>query len=193
MTEQAFSTGARTKYVLVGVIVVLAFFASYGFAASRNVPAATSDTVTYAAFPAAYGTDSELACGGECEASGGCGGEDESSGDCGGEGEASGGCGGGSGAVVEGMATSDGVSQSIAVDLSEGFFNPNVIYVEAGVPLSLQFGEGQGCMAEVMFSQFDILEDVTNGGALIELPALQAGEYGFSCGMEMVFGVLVAQ
>ena len=91
------------------------------------------------------------------------------------------------------MTVSDGSVQSIAIDLSEGFFNPNVIYVEAGVPLVIEFGEGQGCMAEVMFSEFGILEDVTDGGAVIELPALEIGEYGFSCGMEMVFGVLVAR
>ncbi len=183
MTEQAYTTGARTKYLLIGVIVVLAFFASYGFAASRSASVSEANLETGGAYPAAYGTDTSLACDGA--ESGGCGGE--------GEGEESGGCGGGSGAVVEGATVSDGTVQSIAIDLSEGFFNPNVIYVEAGTPLVLEFGEGHGCMAEVMFSEFGILEDVTDGGAVIELPALEIGEYGFSCGMEMVYGVLVVR
>ena len=193
MTEQAYSTGARTKYLLIGVIVVLTFFASYGFASSRSASVSETNLETSGAFPATYGTDTSLACDGE--SSGGCGGEGqgEESFSCGGEGEESGGCGGGSVTVVEGMTVSDGSVQSIAIDLSEGFFNPNVIYVEAGVPLVIEFGEGQGCMAEVMFSEFGILEDVTDGGAVIELPALEIGEYGFSCGMEMVFGVLVAR
>lgn len=48
-------------------------------------------------------------------------------------------------------------------------------------------------MAEVMFKDFNVFEDITNGGATIDLPALDPGEYTFSCGMEMVFGTLVVE
>ncbi|MRR38035.1 ATPase [bacterium] len=81
--------------------------------------------------------------------------------------------------------------QRISIDVSKGYFDPTVIRATAGIPLELTFGEGSGCMAQVAFPDFDILKDLTRGGAVVELPALEPGEYGFSCGMSMVFGSLV--
>ena len=48
-------------------------------------------------------------------------------------------------------------------------------------------------MAEVVFPEFGIFEDLTQGGVVITLPALEPGEYRFSCGMQMVFGTLVVE
>lgn len=88
--------------------------------------------------------------------------------------------------------TESGV-QRISVDVSNGYFDPTVIRASAGIPLELTFGEGSGCMAQVAFPEFDIVKDLTRGGAAVELPALEPGEYGFSCGMSMVFGSLVVE
>ena len=99
-------------------------------------------------------------------------------------------CDPGGGETVEGEAVVEGEVQKAFVDASSGFA-PNVVYASAGMPLELTFSEGYGCMAEVLFRDFGILEDLTRGGATISLPALAPGEYVFSCGMEMVFGTLV--
>jgi plastocyanin domain-containing protein len=48
-------------------------------------------------------------------------------------------------------------------------------------------------MAEFSFPAFDVFEDLTNGGAVVELPALDPGTYEFTCGMQMVGGTLVVQ
>ena len=48
-------------------------------------------------------------------------------------------------------------------------------------------------MAELLMKDFAIYRDLTQGGSIVELPALDPGEYGFSCGMEMVFGTIVVQ
>ncbi len=87
----------------------------------------------------------------------------------------------------------EGDTQWLDVNVSEGYFDPNVIVAQAGTPITLNFGEGSGCMAEVMFEDFDVFEDLTSGGATVQLPALETGQYTFSCGMEMVFGTLVVQ
>jgi plastocyanin domain-containing protein len=48
-------------------------------------------------------------------------------------------------------------------------------------------------MAEVMSQELGFFEDLQSGPRTIAIPALEAGEYGFSCGMEMVFGAIVAE
>lgn len=92
-----------------------------------------------------------------------------------------------------GTAKVAGDIQRIGVDLSQGFYDPTVIEAKAGVPLEITFGQGQGCLAAVLFPAFGIQQDLTNGGAVVKLPAMQPGEYEFSCGMKMVFGKIVVR
>ncbi len=104
-----------------------------------------------------------------------------------------GGCGGGgSGEPIEGATTVEGDVQRISVDTSAGY-DPNVIRARAGVPIEITFSEGYGCMAQVMSRDLGFYEDLTTGSKTVALPALEAGEYGFSCGMEMVFGTIVVE
>ena len=174
MTETVYTTSSKTKYILVAMIVVLAFFAAYGVATARS---STAQASTAAISPAAC-PDPAAYSAGAAEGSGSCG-------------EGDGGCCGGSSEPIEGVAALEGDIQKISVDLSQGFFDPNIIELQAGVPTVIEFGEGSGCMAELLIPEFGVFEDLTNGGAVVELPALDAGEYGFSCGMEMVFGSFV--
>lgn len=81
--------------------------------------------------------------------------------------------------------------QRIHVDVSDDY-NPSRIEVIPGVPVDIEFGEGHGCLSHVIFEQFGIDEDLTAGGAVVHLPGLAPGTYGFSCGMRMVFGAVVA-
>lgn len=188
MGEQSYAVAGRTKYVLVAVLVILAFFAAYGFAASRMAsPPASAASYQNAATSACTGagTGTGDGTGAAC----GMTGTDQAA-------AASGcdSCGTGTPAdAPEGTAVVEGDVQRLAVDVSKGYFDPTVIRVKAGVPTELEFGQGSGCLAEVMFPQFGIREDLTSGGALVSLPALDAGEYEFSCGMEMVFGTLVVE
>ena len=93
----------------------------------------------------------------------------------------------------EGTATVDGGVQRISIDLTKGYFDPSIIHAKAGVPLEIAFGQGSGCLARVLFPDFSVDQDLTNGGATVSLPAMKAGEYGFSCGMHMVYGKVIAQ
>lgn len=168
MDETTYATSSRTKYLLVAALVILAFFAAYGFASGRADSTATATGAEVVAGAGPQTTDAASECGGSC-------------------------CGTSAAVESTGTATVEGDVQRIAVDVSAGYFEPSVLRVEAGVPVEITFGEGSGCMAEVMFKDFAVFEDLTNGGAVVSLPALDAGEYSFSCGMEMVYGRLIAE
>jgi len=169
--QPEYGLARRTKYVIIGVAVVVVFFAAYGFASARN-----GSNPPAIAGGSGAGTGCTVAGAGG-EGSGACGGCE-------------------TGTPKEkprAAATLEGGVQRITVDVSKGYYDPTIIDVTAGVPLAITFGEGSGCLAEVQFPDFDIAEDLTQGGAVVELPALDPGEYGFNCGMGMVFGTIVAR
>ncbi len=101
--------------------------------------------------------------------------------------------GGVTGDPVEGAAAVSGNVQTISVDLSKGYYQPNVIKLAAGIPAEITFGQSSGCTGQVMSKDLDFSEDLTSGAKTVKLPALQKGDYSFSCGMEMVFGKIVVE
>jgi hypothetical protein len=92
-----------------------------------------------------------------------------------------------------GSAKLEGDVQRIAVDLSQGFYDPTIIEAKAGVPLEIAFGQGQGCLSAVLVPSANVNQDLTSGGAVVKLPPMQPGEYEFSCGMHMVYGKIVVK
>lgn len=171
-TQNTSANNTVARYVVIAALIAVAFFASYRFA---NATSGTPQTAfnDYAATQAGY--DSAVAG----DATGGCG-----AGGC---------CGGGSSEAIEGAATldADGI-QRISVDAATGY-NPNVIRLAAGVPAEITFSEAYGCMAQVMSQELNFFEDLQTGPKTVSLPALEAGTYSFSCGMEMVFGSIVVE
>ena len=170
----ATSTGTNNnmttvRYVLIAALIAVVFAVTYSIAASRSKP-------VYTGTPVAGG----LQQGTPGAASGSSG-----SGDA---------CcqGSGSGKSVEGRTTVENGVQRISVDTSGGY-SPNIIRAAAGIPLEVTFAEGYGCMAEVVSADLGFSEDLTTGPKTIKIPALDKGEYGFSCGMQMVFGTIVVE
>ena len=104
-------------------------------------------------------------------------------------------CGGGSSEPIEGSATLEGDVQRITVDTSSGSYSPNVIKLVAGVPAEITFTESSGCLAEVQSADLGFWADLTSGGATVRIEAdrLLPGTYGFSCGMQMVFGTIIVE
>lgn len=160
------------KYMIIAVLVLGAFFASYTFASARQAEQGASPSGTRLV------QYQDLTQATSASAGGGCGG----------------GCCGGGGAPVEGSTTVEGDVQKLYIDTSAGSFNPNVIKAKAGVPLELTFSQAPGgCMSGVMFPDFGISEDLTGGEKTVKLPALDAGEYQFFCQMQMVSAMLVVE
>ena len=154
------------RYLVVAVFTVAAFIVAYQLASARS--SAAERAAAYAA-QTAY---AQPAAGD----SGGCG------------------CGdGGLGTRVEGAAAleGDGV-QRIVVDTSAGY-DPNVIKLQAGVPAEITFGPAYGCTAQVMSQELGFYEDLQSGPKTVALQALEPGTFGFSCGMQMVFGEVVVE
>ena len=76
----------------------------------------------------------------------------------------------------------------------EGAYKPNRIEVRQGerVRLKIIRKEYNGCTREIVFPKLNITRELpTNKIVYIDLPALQAGDYEFKCGMNMIKGVLV--
>ena len=82
--------------------------------------------------------------------------------------------------------------QRVYVTVTDGY-DPDTIIVNAGVPAEIEFSEAHGCLGTVVFDGLDIETSLEDGGAVVKLPALEPGTYGFRCGMDMVHGTLIAE
>ncbi len=82
--------------------------------------------------------------------------------------------------------------QRVSIAVTDGY-DPDTIIVTAGVPVRLTFSEGYGCLGRVVFESLGIEADLEQGGATVDLPALEPGTYLFSCGMRMVHGRVIAE
>ncbi len=157
------------RYVLVAGIVIAAFLGSYSLAVARSSRTTTSlaesgQAATPVGAVAAAGSSSCACCGT-----------------------------GGSSEPIEGASTVEGDVQKLTVDTTAGSYNPNVITLKAGVPTEITFTQSGGCLAQVVFPELGISADLTAGDTTILLPALEAGDYTFSCGMQMVFGSITVK
>lgn len=169
-TETTRRTGG-VRLAIIAFLVVGAFFGAYQFAAARgssSTPAGPAGTAAGSAADA--GSPACACCGSSAPTENGITGE-----------------------PVEGKAAVAGDVQKIEIDLSGGYYQPNVIKLAAGVPAEITFGQSSGCTGQVMSKELNFFEDLTAGPRTVKLPALQAGEYAFSCGMEMVFGKIVVE
>ena len=76
----------------------------------------------------------------------------------------------------------------------EGGYKPSRIEVHAGERVRLKFvrKEYSSCTREVVFPSLHIRRELPpNQPVVIDLPALQPGEYEFKCGMNMIRGTLL--
>jgi Cu+-exporting ATPase len=80
--------------------------------------------------------------------------------------------------------------QSFSVDMSSGTYVPAELTAKADVPIEITFGQGRGCVRELVFPAFNVKEDMTKGPVTLKLGALKAGDYPWACGMDMEHGVL---
>ncbi|PKQ15804.1 MAG: hypothetical protein CVT67_07900 [Actinobacteria bacterium HGW-Actinobacteria-7] len=159
------------RSILVLSIIGVAFFGAFQFAQARSANNAVSTVAAANGAPQPASAAGGPACA--CCSSGAASGA--------------------AGAVNRDTAKLSGGVQTIAVDLSTGTYNPGEIVLKAGVPAEITFGQSSGCTGQVMSKDLNFFEDLTTGAKTVKLPALTAGEYSFSCGMQMVFGKIVVE
>ena len=190
-TKAAQSNPMLLRWSVIVAIAAIALFGSYRFAQARgNSPQAAGVVAAANGVSSGAGTGAGARAGGCCGAGG-----STASGAAGATG--AGGC-CGSGAAKNAPATSKkadvaGSVQKISVDVSKGYYDPSTIELKAGVPAEITFSQSSGCTGQVISSDLGFSADLSQGPATIKLPALSAGTYSFSCGMQMVFGSIVVK
>ena len=96
--------------------------------------------------------------------------------------------------VAAAVSSSSGVQQ---VDIMvKGGYSPNVIEVEQGKPVQLNFyrDEEGTCSEELLLPDFNIRRDLAPfKTTAIEFLPKQAGTFEFTCGMHMLRGSLVVK
>lgn len=89
---------------------------------------------------------------------------------------------------------SDGAQ--IIIKVADGIYEPAQISLPAGVQTSIGFlrTDESPCSAVVVFPDLDISEDLPVGTLKeVLIPELEAGEYPFTCQMQMYRGNLVVR
>ncbi len=80
--------------------------------------------------------------------------------------------------------------QKITVTV-DGGYHPETIQLAKGIPAEITFDrkDPSGCLSQVTFKAFDILEDLPLGEkTTIRFTPEQAGKFDYSCGMGMIYG-----
>ena len=96
--------------------------------------------------------------------------------------------------TVAAVSSSGGV-QEVAITVKGGY-SPDVIEVERGKPVQLNFyrDEENSCSEELLMPDFNIRRDLPAfKTTLVELLPQQAGRFEFTCGMGMLRGSLVVK
>ena len=95
---------------------------------------------------------------------------------------------------VHAVATSGGYQEQMV--LVKGGYTPDVIVVEAGKPVRLNFRreETASCSDKVIFADFNKSADLPTGETVaVELLPKEPGEYAFACPMGMFRGRLIVE
>ncbi len=85
---------------------------------------------------------------------------------------------------------------AIRVIVEDGTYQPSRIRLPAGQSATLQFlrKDASPCAEMVLFSDFDISEELPlDHYKTITLPAMNPGEYDFTCQMQMYRGKLIVE
>ena len=86
--------------------------------------------------------------------------------------------------------------ESLVIQVKDGIYDPDRIEVAAGEEISLQFKreDPSPCAEYVVFPDIDISKKLAvHATTEVSLPPLQAGEYPFTCQMQMYRGTLVVE
>lgn len=90
----------------------------------------------------------------------------------------------------EKSSTSAPVIQRLKLAIGAVGYEPSVLSAKAGIPIRLTVERGEGCAAGFLIPEIGVEVDNSAADVSVELGELEPGDYRFTCGMEMVEGVL---
>lgn len=85
------------------------------------------------------------------------------------------------------------VGERVRIAVGSAGYEPDVVRVKSGVPITLTVGRGEGCAAGFLMPDLGISKDNSTGAITFRIRPLRPGTYRFTCGMEMVEGRLIAE
>ena len=83
--------------------------------------------------------------------------------------------------AVPAELSADSKSQSISLSQADQALEPRLIRARAGVPLKLVFGQGTAHLASITIAEFGITQDLSQGGATVEVSDPKPGTYDVVC------------
>jgi plastocyanin domain-containing protein len=87
-------------------------------------------------------------------------------------------------------------NSKITVLVENGVYNPAKVKIKANTPTEIIFirKDASPCASTVVFGDLDISEELPQDKPQsVLLPALSAGEYAFTCQMQMYRGALIVE
>ena len=85
--------------------------------------------------------------------------------------------------------------QEIRVEVKGGY-TPELIILKKSVPARIVFDrkDPSPCLDQIVFPDFGVHADLPMGDQyVVEITPEEAGEYGFSCGMNMMHGKMIVE
>ena len=85
--------------------------------------------------------------------------------------------------------------QEIKVEVMGGY-TPEMIILKKSIPARIIFDrkDPSPCLDQIVFPDFGVHADLPMGAQyVVEITPEQAGEYGFSCGMNMMHGKMIVE
>lgn len=94
-----------------------------------------------------------------------------------------------------GDAKVDGGSQAATV-VVKGGYSPSTVVLKKGMPGKVHFDmkDSTACLSHVVFDKLGVDKDLTKQPVTtVDIPTDQAGEYNFTCGMDMFHGKVIVK
>ena len=86
----------------------------------------------------------------------------------------------------------DGTSQELTVNVTDKL-DPSLIRAKAGVPLRIVFGQGAAHLASISIAELRVQQDLSNGGATVEVKDPKPGTYNIVCSEGYTDGTLIVE
>lgn len=81
--------------------------------------------------------------------------------------------------------------QRVTIRIGDVGYEPSSVKLSANRPIELTVEQGEGCAEGFIISKLGVNADNSKSDAVVRLGKVSKGSYRFTCGMEMVEGLLV--
>lgn len=95
--------------------------------------------------------------------------------------------------AVPASLSADGKSQQLSLAQGEQALEPKLVSAKGGIPLKLVFGQGSAHLASISIAELGVKQDLSQGGATVEVPNPKPGTYDIVCAEGYADGTLIIE